>query len=298
MKKISIIVLHYNGEKNTIVCLKSIKNLVAHDVIILPMVVDNASQKKFVASSVKVLRSEENLGFAGGNNIGIKNSLEQKSDYILILNNDTVVDENLIKELLVVMERDERIGIVSPKIYFEKGHEYHKTRYHSSELGKVIWYAGGIMDHKNIIGSHRGVDEVDHGQFDRLEETDFATGCCMLVRKEVFREIGFLDEKYFLYYEDNDFCRRAWKAGFKIMYAPKAIIWHKNAGSAGGSGSNLQDYYITRNRLLYGIRYESFRSKLSLLRESVKFLFNGRYWQKRGVLDFYRGAFKKGSYFL
>jgi hypothetical protein len=152
------------------------------------------------------------------------------------------------------------------------------------------------MDWANIIGQHRGVDEADKGQFDKVEETEIATGCCMMIKKEVLKKVGLLDDKYFLYYEDSDLSVRAKKAGYKIVYAPKSIIWHKNAGSAGGSGSALQDYYIIRNRLLFGFRYASARSKLALFRESLFLLLRGRRWQKRGIIDFYLGKLGKGSY--
>ena len=152
------------------------------------------------------------------------------------------------------------------------------------------------MDWKNVVGSHRGVDEVDHGQYEKCESTDFVSGCCLMVRREVLEKVGFFDPKYYLYYEDNDFCQRAKKAGFKIIYEPKAYLWHKNAGSAGGSGSHLQDYYTTRNRLLFGIKYAPVKSKLALIKEGTKLLIKGRKWQKRGVMDFYLNNFGKGSY--
>jgi GT2 family glycosyltransferase len=118
----------------------------------------------------------------------------------------------------------------------------------------------------------------------------------MAVKKEVFEKVGFLNEKYFLYYEDNEYSQRVKRTGYKVVYTPKAVLWHKNAGSAGGSGSNLQDYYITRNRLLFGLAYAPLKARLALLRESFKLLIAGRYWQKRGVLDFYLRKFNKGSY--
>jgi GT2 family glycosyltransferase len=146
------------------------------------------------------------------------------------------------------------------------------------------------------LGKHRGVDEVDKGQYDVEKETDFSSGCCMGIKKEVFGKVGFLNERYFLYYEDNDYSQRVKEAGYKVIYTPKAVLWHKNAGSVGGSGSNLQDYYITRNRLLFGMTYASLKTKLALFKESIKFLLNGRKWQKKGVLDFYLRKFGKGGY--
>lgn len=151
------------------------------------------------------------------------------------------------------------------------------------------------MDWENVLASHRGVDEVDHGQYDMQMETDFLTGCCILFTREVLGKIGLFDERYFLYYEDNDISKRIKNGGFKVEYVPQSIIWHKNAGSTGGSGSQLQDYFITRNRMLFGITYASTRAKIALLKQGCMYLFIGRKNQKKGIIDFFRGKWGKGS---
>lgn len=301
MKKVFVSILHYGAKENTLECLKSLKILSTTSYQLLTIVVDNASpeplnveEKEFKDINLKIIKNKVNLGFAGGHNVVVSESIRQGVDYILILNNDTIVDKNLIEELLKIDQKG--VGIIAPKIYFAPGFEFHRDRYKENERGKVIWYAGGVIDWDNVIAKHRGVDEVDSGQFDKAQETNFASGACMLVKREVFEKVGLLDGKYFLYYEDSDLCMRVKRAGYKIMLAPKAILWHKNAGAAGGSGSPLQDYYITRNRLLFGIRYAPIRAKLSLIRESFRLLISGREWQKRGVVDFYLGRFGKGSY--
>ncbi len=297
MQKVFVIILNFNGNKDTQECLESLGKVnLSKEITLNVVVVDNGSKVQFKAGNVKVIRSEENLGFAEGNNVGIKYALKNGADYILILNNDTFVDKNFLEELLKVADRDEKIGISVPKIYFAPGFEFHKNRYSNKDLGKVFWYAGGESDWKNVIGHHRGVDEVDHGQYDKIMETQFASGCCMFIKKAVFDKVGLFDNKYFLYYEDADLSIRAKKKGFKVIYVPKSIIWHKNAGSAGGSGSKLHDYYITRNRLLFGFRYAPLRSKLALFRESLRVMLSGRFWQKRGVLDFYLNRLGKGSF--
>ena len=234
------------------------------------------------------------MGFAKGHNLAIEFAIKHGADFVLILNNDVILEKNCLKELINSLKDD--VAIVSPKIYFAKGCEFHKDRYKDSELGKVIWYAGGEMDWGNVLASHRGVDEVDNGQFEKEVEIDFASGCCMLVSAKALEKVGLFDQRYFLYYEDNDFSQRIKKANYRIIYQPKAFLWHKNADSAGGSGSDLQDYYITRNRLLFGMEYAPLRSKIALIKESFKLLINGRKWQKRGVLDFYLRRFGKGSY--
>ncbi len=303
MKHVVISLLNFNGLKNTLACLASLNNIKINNFKLTIVVVNNLSKEEFDLKinslggiPLVVIKNSKNLGFSGGNNVAIKYALENGADYVLILNNDTYVDKNFLEELLKVGEQDNKVGILVPKIYFAPGFEYHKNRYSKDERGRVFWYAGGEMDWPNVIGIHRGVDEVDSGQYNKTEETEIATGCCVLVKKDVFENIGMFDDKYFLYYEDADLCLRAKMKGFKIMYVPKSIIWHKNAGSAGGSGSVLQDYYITRNRLLFGFRYAQYRSKFALFRESLSLLFRGRPWQKRGIIDFYLGRFGKGSY--
>ena len=230
-------------------------------------------------------------------NIGIKHALKNGGDYVLIHNNDTFVKEDFLQKLFDFAEKTEKAGIVAPKIYFAKGYEFHKDRYKEEELGHVFWYAGGNMDWKNVIGHHRGVDEIDHGQYDKIEETDFATGCSMLVKSEVFNKVDLLDEAYFLYYEDSDFSKRAKEARYKIYYLPSSVVWHKNAGSTGGSGSKLQDYYITRNRMYFGMKFASTRSKVALLREGVRNILSGREWQKAGAIDYFLGRMGKATRF-
>lgn len=300
MPQVYVSILNYNGRDNTIDCLRSLENISKENFGLNVIVIDNNSKEKFslppLNLKIKLIRNKTNLGFSGGHNIGIKYALNNGADFVVILNNDTVVDKNFLEEL--IKSSNGKVGIIAPKIYFYKGFEFHKDRYGDNEKGRVFWYAGGKMDWKNVIGSHRGVDEVDRGQYDTVEQTDFASGCCMLVKREVFERVGLLDEKYFLYYEDNDLCQRAKRSGFKITYNPRAVLWHKNAGSVGGSGSSVQDYYITRNRLLFGMRYSPLRSKLSLIRESLGLLLWGRPWQKRGIFDFYLGNFGKGNFNL
>lgn len=303
MNNVFVSILNFDGKNNTIECIESLKKINTSGFKLTILVIDNGSSEKIDLKDsswgnirLKVIRNEENLGFSGGHNLGIKFAMEQSADYVLILNNDTYVDKNFLEELIKISELDAKIGILVPKIYFAPGFEFHKNKYKKEEMGKVFWYAGGEMDWRNIIGHHRGVDLVDKGQFDKTEETKIATGCCMLIKKEVFEKIGRFNDKYFLYYEDADFSLRAKKNDFKITYVPKSVIWHKNARSVGGSGSALQDYYITRNRLIFGFKYASLRSKIAIFRESVSLLFGGREWQKRGVLDFYLGKLGKGSY--
>lgn len=302
MLNIFVSVVNFNGSKNTLDFLNSLEQITRRDFNLSAVVVDNGSGENFTAKAetyknftLKTLRLDENTGFSGGQNRGIKYSLENGADFVVILNNDVILDKNIFIELLKTFEEKKDCGAVSPKIYFAKGYEFHKNRYHDKDLGKVFWYAGGNLDLKNIIGSHNGVDEVDKGQYEALVETDFVSGCCMFVKKEVFERVGFFNEKYFLYYEDNDFSQRIKRLGYGIYYQPKAILWHYNAGSS-GSGSALHDYYITRNRLLFGFTYASKRARLALFKESLRILVSGRQWQRIGIKDFYLRNLGRGSF--
>ncbi len=302
MKTVVISIVNFNGNANTIALLRSLKDLRLSGLKLRIVVVDNASKEPFVfaekshAFQVSVIRNPVNAGFSGGHNKGIQFGLKTGADYIMLLNNDTVVDKHLLYELVTVAESEESIGLVGPKIYFFKGFEFHKERYAKDDLGKVIWYAGGVMNWKNVIGFHRGVDEVDKGQYDYIEETEFVSGCCMLIKREVLLNVGMFDSRYFLYYEDIDYNQRVKQRGYKIMYVPRGIVWHKNAASAGGSGSDLQDYYITRNRMLLGFSYAQLPAKIALVRESFETLFMGRKWQRKGIIDFYLRRFGRGSF--
>ncbi len=312
MATTAIILLNYNSTDDTVACIKSLYTTPHTSKDAMIIVVDNHSKKSEVQKltqyidtiskqknniiPIHFIKNDKNLGFSGGNNVGIEYALKENVENILILNNDTIVDKNFLQKMTVEMEKDSKIGVVVPKIYFAPGHEYHTQRYTKEELGKVIWYAGGTIDWKNVIGHHEGVDEVDTDQYTVHKTTEYATGACMLVRASVFQKIGMFDTDYFLYYEDSDISMRIKKAGYTINFNPDSIIWHKNAGSTGGSGSDLQDYYITRNRLIFGFRYAPLRAKLALLKEAGKQLITGRTWQKKGIRDFFIHKLGKGSY--
>jgi GT2 family glycosyltransferase len=289
-KKVTVILLNYNGKQDTLECLESIQKLQQKKTKINTIVVDNASKDDSVNvirakfPKVTIIENKNNLGFCEGNNVGVKLAFDEGADFALILNNDTIVHPNLV-EGLVQTAKNQKVGIVSPKIYFAPGFEFHKDRYSKGERGKVIWYAGGLIDWNNILPQHKGVDQVDKGQFEKSEETSFATGCATLVSREAFKNLGLYDSVYFAYFEDADFSLRAQNHGYRVFYSPKAILWHKNASTFGGSGSPFQDYFITRNRLIFGLRHAPPRAKFALLRESFKFIIKGPERKRRAVID-------------
>lgn len=303
MKKIFAVTINYNSAKETHEWIASMSKVSKKNFSLELIVVDNASQTPFTLEKnekelgIHLIRSEVNTGFTGGNNIGIQYALGKNADYILIINNDTLADKNLVEELFNSLEKNALAGMASPKIYFAKGHEFHHDRYSEKELGHVFWYAGGHTDWSTIMSIHRGVDEVDHGQYDKEEKITFASGCCMLIKRQVLEKVGEFDDSFFLYFEDADLNERILRAGYTILYVPTAVLWHITSASTGGSGSNLQDYFLTRNRMLFGMRYAPLRSKIALLRESMRFLIGGRPMQKKGIRDFYSGRMNKGTYF-
>lgn len=300
MKKIFVITVNWNGKKDTLDCLQSLDRVeFAGELGVV--VVDNASKDGSLKSirerfgNVHIIANRTNRGFSGGNNQGLEFALRHGADYVLLVNNDTILAQQAVQHLYESLEKHKDVGVASPKIYFLGGSEFHHTRYKDSERGKVLWYAGGLIDWDTVSASHRGVDEVDKGQYDQEAKTDFATGCAMMIRVQILKEVGFFDERYYLYYEDLDLTMRIKKRGAEIRYVPGAIIWHKNAGSS-HSGSGLQDYYLTRNRLLFSMTYAPVKSRISILRESLRLLRTGRTWQKRGIWDAFRGVWGRGSY--
>lgn len=297
MKSIWVITVCYNSEKETEKCIKSILSADKSGFNVSVLVIDNGCEISFTSSeeNVHVVRSEKNLGFSGGNNLGISYALSHGADFVLLINNDTIADSKLLVSLFRVYKLEDKIGIACPKIYFEKGHEFHKEKYSEKEKGHVLWYAGGGIDWKNGVSYHRGVDEVDSGQYDKQSEITFATGCCMLIPRVVLEKVGIFDDKYFLYFEDADLSVRVKRSGYRLLYVPTARLWHANAASS-GSGSSLHDYYLTRNKLIFGMKYAPLRTKFALFRQSLRLFLFGRSWQRRGVIDFYLGRLGKGSF--
>lgn len=294
MQIISIVIVNWNGYQDTLRCLDSIQRMtVPIGYTLRTIVVDNGSTNASADriskahSWVTLITLPKNLGFTGGNNVGMKYAMEYGSDFVWLLNNDTLVD--LAAAKLVEAFADSSVGIAGSKIYFAPGHEYHADRYEKNEIGRVFWYAGGRIDWQNMYASHHGVDEVDRGQYDTLVDTPFVTGCSMMIHRSVIETIGYLDDKFYLYLEDLDYSLRAHAHGFRIVYEPKSVLWHVNAGSSGGAGNPLHEYYITRNRLLVGMRYAPIRTKVALIKEAISFLLHGSNIKKQAIGDALRG---------
>lgn len=278
MKKVGVVILNYKLKDLTLRCLKSVlkSEYVNKNIYVL----DNNSNDGLMEELKKIpkvifIANRDNLGFAGGNNVGIRQAIKDSCELIFIINPDVLVDKNAIGILSQSMDRL-GAGIAGPKILFLEDEK---------NLGsnKKIWFAGGLFDFDNVLGSHRGVDEDDRGQYNEPQVTDYVSGASMMVTKEVFEKIGLFDEDFFLYYEDSDFCFRAKKAGFKIMYIPEAISYHENAKTT-GLGSPLQDYYITRNRMIFAKKFLSLRTQFALIREAIRNL--GIKPRRQALFDF------------
>ncbi|MBD3279772.1 MAG: glycosyltransferase [Candidatus Pacebacteria bacterium] len=297
---ISIVIVHYNTDKDTKECLDSLAKIKAKGFTYAIIVVDNGSKtplslkRKKLTKEVEVLRSEANLGFTGGNNIGIRHALETyNSDYILLLNADTVVKPDFLTQLFKRIKAEPQSGMVSPKIYFAAGKEFHQDSYSKKDHGQVLWYAGGSIDWQNLLAFHRGVDELDRGHFDHQQQSDFATGCCVLIKRELLEKLRWLDKRYFLYLEDVDWSKRVKDAGYQLLFEPQAVIWHKNAGASEGAGSDLHQYYQTRNRLLFFFQHGSLKSRLTAFFWLLRLLKQGSTLKKQAVLDFLLNRFGK-----
>ena len=224
-KRLFVIVLNWNGEGVIEPCLRSL--LEARGVDLEIIVVDNDSDDaspEIVRRDfprVELIVNERNLLFAEGNNVGIRKALEAGGEYILLLNNDTVVDPDFALPMIELMRKNERVGVVGPQIrYFDDTER--------------IWYGGGEFYPLVWIPRHRDIRKLRTEARGTAGETGYVTGCAMMFRREVALGIGLLDPSYGMYNEDVDFCRRAVEGGWLCFYEPAATVWHKVSASSGG----------------------------------------------------------------
>lgn len=245
--RVSIIMLTWKSYQVTRDCLASLRGVQypSFEIFLVDNGSDDGSPEKLAEEFPEIIltKNKENLGFPGGNNVGIRVAMARGTDYLLLLNNDTIVAPDFLSELVRVAESDPAIGVVNPKIYF-------------FEPSDRLWCAGGRYMGRWASATMRGVHRRDTGKYNRAEEISFATGCALLVKTEVVRRVGLLDEIYFLGYEDLDWCLRIAAAGFKAYYAPKAVIWHKDSyDTKKHHGKPVKDYYSTRNRILFARKH-------------------------------------------
>jgi hypothetical protein len=247
MSSLAIILVNWKNYKDTEKCLSSLYKCVYHNFKII--VVDNESDPansqdlKVQFPNIELLKSYENLGFTGGNNLGIKHAINQGADYVMLLNNDTIVENNFISPLLNHLEQNPKVGAVQPKIFLLND-------------PKTIWNAGGQLNSSIMTTSSIGHNETDHGQYESPQTLDWITGCCILLRSEVINNVGMLNEQFFAYYEDVDWSLRIRDYGWQLMIEPESIIYHK-AGASGkseiksrqGTLSPIIHFFNIRNHL-------------------------------------------------
>jgi GT2 family glycosyltransferase len=277
--KVSIIILNWNGLADTVECLESLKKIAYSNYEVL--LVDNASAGDDVkvlgdrfGGYIHIIQNDKNYGFAEGSNIGMRYVLNRGTDYVLLLNNDTAVAPDFLDEMVRVGESDERIGALGPKIYFY-------------DSPNVIWEAGGKMNW--WLGAIRvcGDREEDVGQYDNLAERDFLSGAALLLKSQLLQKISLLDSSFFFGFEDYDLCIRARRAGFRVVYVPKAMVWHK----VGRARIKLVDYSETQRRVnksmgIFGIRVRSkfFRKHSRMPPFPIPILlYFAVYWPLRGA---------------
>lgn len=245
MDKIGLVTITYNSEAVLQPFLDCVWNQ-GHNNLIL-YVIDNASKDNTLSilqsnhdSRLVVIKNEKNFGVAKANNQGILMAIEDKCDQILIINNDVEFESALI-ETLIKMQDEYNCSLASPKmLYFNSPNN--------------IWYAGSWFHKmKGYLPLHRGIHELDQGQYDEIVEVEYAPTCCLLVKKEVFQDVGLMDEKYFVYFDDTDFSYRILKDGrHKILYCPKPEFFHK-VGSLtksfcnGAKNTYRGDFFIKQN---------------------------------------------------
>lgn len=282
MPLVFIVLLNYNGAEDTIDCLKSLQNVGYSAMNIV--VVDNASTDDSVERLIIAqkdyefifLISEENNGFSAGNNIGIRYALEKDADYVLLLNNDTVVKPDFLSLAVEASENDDSVGLTIGKILYYKEPD-------------LIWYGGGELKQPYNYSIHLGFRENQNKpEFNHQRYVTYATGCYFLLKRAAIEKVGLMDEDYFLYCEDTDYSIRMTRGGFRMLYCPQSVIYHKVSAST-GKGSAFSTYYIARNNIMLFKKFFSGKEKVvGLLYWFYKMLRS----MLRGNLD--RRAFWKG----
>lgn len=236
MKKVSIMILSWNKKEYLQTCLPALAKATYKNVEII--VVDNGSKdgtKEFLKKNypkIKIVANKENLGFAGGNNAGLK---AVTGDYILLLNNDTEVTKGFIEPLVKVLDENPDIGVVQSKIIWMEDHKK------LDSIGAFLTNTGFLY--------HYGYDKQDLKKYDKPVYVYTVKGASMLMRADLVKKIGLFDDDYFIYFEETDFCHRVWLAGYKITYEPKSIIYHKIGGTSNSLDNSFVQYHSFKNRI-------------------------------------------------
>lgn len=266
---VSVISVNYNQAQITIETIASLKKVSYPNMEII--IVDNASNEnpdiiKEQFNDIKFIKSEKNLGFAGGNNLGIK---EARGEFVLFLNSDTEVDENFLQPLVSLLVDNPEIGIVSPKLI-----------YFFSENKNLVQFAGS--NPINLLtgrGSTIGFKQIDGEQFNVVCETNLPHGAAMMLPMNVIKDVGLMPEIYFLYYEEHDWAHMVKRAGYKVYYNGQSTVYHKESMSV-GKNNPIKVYYMNRNRLIF------VRRNAKMLTALVSFIFYTCFALPANILKF------------
>lgn len=243
---VAIVLVNWNSYRDTLECVDSIKESTYQNLKII--IVDNGSVDASVqrleerSNEYQLILSAENTGFTGGNNFGITCAMSMGADYILLLNNDTLIENSAIEKLVISGQGDTSVGVVTPKILF------HPDRH-------LIWSAGTSFNRETLMGLNLGYKLEDCPEYNRPAYLDYAVGCALLIRRDVIKTVGMLTEDYFATWEDVDYGLRVNRGGYKILYEPTAVVWHKESVSAGGADNPQYVYYQTRSAFVFQYRW-------------------------------------------
>lgn len=286
---VGIILVNYNNSQDTIECIETLSLVTYKNKHLI--VVDNGSSddsliilKKYEKKGdFKLISAEINNGFSAGNNIGIRKAKQLMCQYILLLNNDTLVDKDFLTHLMQFHEKNEDCMVSTAKIYY-------------ANTNNKIWYAGGDINKVTGKVRHYRYNEIEYSkENNKAINVTFASGCCLCFNICILKNIGMLDEDYFLYHEDVDFCCRIKKAKLKIYYIPKAIIYHKVSSSTGINSPMTQHYLVRNNYILIRKNFKGLKKiiaityvTLMLVKRCIKNEMNFKYTIE-GVIAFLKG---------
>ncbi len=297
MNKVNVftVILNTNRRDDTLACLAALHHSTykRHTIIVLDNASTDGSAEAIKAEfpRVELIHLKENKGYAGNNNVGIAAAIAQGADWVYVLNEDTIQAPDCLEHLVAVGESDPTIGIVGPMVYH-------------ADNPDVIQSAGGWIDHHWQAG-HKGQNDPDKGQFAEPHAVAWVSGCAIMVRREVIEQLGMLDEHFFYYWEETEWCVRTKRAGWKIMHVPQARLWHKGVQIDYRPGPNVA-YYNTRNYLMMLRKHEApttvrlrawyriLRTYTSMsLKPERKTNLEARQAMVQGMGDFWRGRVGK-----
>lgn len=280
---ISIIVVNWNNASDTIACIASLHNVQypAYDII----VVDNGSHDgladtiQAAADDITLIRNEQNLGFAVGNNIGIQHALKNGADAVLLLNNDTTVDPDILNAFTTALDALPEAGFLTAKIYY-------------FDDPNRIWMGQPSWNNEQCSFEHDGLDVLDdHAEYETVAEVSYACGCALFATANTLTRVGLMEPKFFCYFEEVDWCFRAAREGLKSYCVPRAKVWHKVSATSGGRQAPIVRYFRTRNRLLFAKRNLTGHERALFMRRVRGEGFLDMGWRETGLVATLKRAY-------